>query len=113
MHPIIADSDGKNRFTVEYGNSVFDVTLKFLRTHMVKDDGYDGKTHSKTIALHFHGRPTNHHLAKQVLSALFSYSYCSHSWDCCGCAFYKAYEHQMVRIKRHEYRILAHTMYNV
>ena len=113
MYPIITDSDGNSRFTVEYGNASFIVTAKVLRVHMLKDDGYDGKTRSKTIALTFHGRPTDHRLAKQILAALYTYGYCNHSWDCCGCAFYKCYEHQTIRTKRHEYRILAHTMYNI
>ena len=81
--------------------------VKALKGRTVRDDGIDGKTSITRMIAPTSMRGVD---LTQAIKNTFSYSYCRHGHDCCGCPSFATYAK---RVTAREYVVTTHTTYNI
>jgi hypothetical protein len=81
--------------------------VKVLKGRTVRDEGSDGRTSITRMIAPTAMRGTN---LAQAIDNTFSYSYCQHEHDCCGCARFDTYAK---RVSAREYVVTTHIGYNI
>ena len=80
--------------------------VKILKGRTVRDDGSEGNEYRTRMIAPTTMRGTN--LARAIGNT-FSYSYCQHEHDCCGCPRFSTYAR---RVSAREYLVTTFTSYN-
>ena len=81
--------------------------VKVLEGRTLRDHGIDGRTRMTRMIAPTAMRGDN---LKQAIENTFSYSYCQHEHDCCGCPRFTTYAK---RVSAREYVVRTHTTYNI
>tara|TARA_R110000868_G_scaffold207866_1_gene456912 strand:- start:2389 stop:2682 length:294 start_codon:yes stop_codon:yes gene_type:complete len=81
--------------------------VKVLKGRTVCDDGIDGRISITRMIAPTTMKGTN--LARAIGNT-FSYSYCQHEHDCCGCPRFNTYAK---RVSAREYVVTTYTSYNI
>ena len=81
--------------------------VKVLKGRTVRDDGSDGRESRTRMIAPTTMRGTD---LSQAIGNTFSYSYCQHEHDCCGCARFSTYAK---RVSAREYAVTTITTFNL
>ncbi len=81
--------------------------VKVLKGRTTRDDGCDGRTSMTRMIAPTDRRGDD---LKHAIENTFSYSYCQHEHDCCGCPRFTTYAK---RVSAREYVVTTHTTYNI
>jgi len=83
------------------------ITLKLLKGRVTRDDGCDGKSYMARVVAPVSAKG---HDLSNLIGRHFTYSYCQHEHDCCGCPSHSGYAR---RVSKREYVLEIITGYNL
>lgn len=82
------------------------ITLKLLKGRLVRDEGIDGKLYIARVVAPSSARGED---LSYFIGRHFTYSYCQHDYDCCGCARHRGCAR---RVSKRNYVLEIFTSYN-
>ena len=110
MKPVITNWIN-NTIYLEDSKGEFTITFRILKSRRKVDYDFDSWKNYYTVSVKS-GRRLRREFIRELIADAYTGTYCQHSYDCCGCSFWRTYYSDVKHFKRNEYRILQHVYIN-